>query len=415
MAALALVGPPGGLANAATQPRDEIVTSSERPRGPGPVQTLPDGRFAHRAAVPGLGVARAEARPCEDAVEVDGSTMRNALVQVTWDEKGDVTSIVDRRTGREVLRPGRALHLELGPDHPVEYDAWDLERWAQRLASPLDGCEGIEVSAAGPLLASVRVRRRFGASIIDQQFTLRAGSARLDVALEVDWQEDEQLLSLVVPIDVRATSAACEIQLGHVHRPTHVNTSWDAAKFEVCAHRWVDVSEPGFGVAVLNDGRYGHAVQGDAIRVSVLRAPRYPDPDADRGRHRVTVAVLPHGPGLAQVVHEAEALNLPLRPIGHRPGAGQDRGDRWSLVEVGHPGVQVTAVKPADDGSGDLIVRLHEALGDRVHAHISALHPLTSAWRTNLLEEAGAAETVADGEVALALRPFELVTLRLRS
>ena len=133
----------------------------------------------------------------------------------------------------------------------------------------------------------------------------------------------------MVPIDVHAREAACDIQFGHVMRPTHASTSWDAAKFEVCAHRYVDLSEPSFGVAVLNDGRYGHGVQDGGIRVSLLRAAKYPDPVQDHGRHRVTVSVMPHGPGLHEVLRQAEALNLPLRV-----GAGQGRRRRcprrWS-------------------------------------------------------------------------------------
>ena len=126
---------------------------------------------------------------------------------------------------------------------------------------------------------------------------------------------------------------ACDIQFGHVMRPTHASTSWDAAKFEVCAHRYVDLSEPGFGVAVLNDGRYGHGVQDGGVRVSLLRAAKYPDPVQDHGRHRVTVGVLAHGAGLHDVLREAEALNTPLRMVA-AGDAGRTDGAPVPLVSV---------------------------------------------------------------------------------
>jgi len=308
-----------------------------------------------------------------------------------------------------LLPPGRTIALTLAEDHPVEFDAWDVESWTIASARPLDGQAVVEVLDAGPLVGSVRVRRTFGASTVIQTFRLRAGSARLDIEHEIDWQEDERLLSLDVPLDVRADTAACDIQFGHVMRPTHASSSWDAAKFEVCAHRFVDLSEPAFGVAVLNDGRFGHSLFHAGVRVSLLRAARYPDPDADRGTHRVTVSVLPHGPGLHAALHEAEALNMPLRVVD---GTAAEMPP--PVVVVDGPGVQLSAVKRADDGSGDLVVRLSEMCGarTRVTVRFPDRH-VEQADRANLLEEPQAAVDVTDGIVAVTLRPFELVTLRV--
>lgn len=196
-------------------------------------------------------------------------------------------------------------------------------------------------------------------------------------------------------------------------RPTHASTSWDAAKFEVCAHRYVDLSEPGFGVAVLNDGRYGHGVQDGGVRVSLLRAAKYPDPVQDHGRHRVTVGVLAHGAGLHDVLREAEALNTPLRMVA-AGDAGRTDGAPVPLVSVEHPGVQVSAVKRADDGSGDLVVRLYEACGARSTVAVRTPVRIAEASTCNLLEEPQRSLDIADGFVNLTLRPFELVTLRVR-
>jgi alpha-mannosidase len=328
---------------------------------------------------------------------------------VRWDLDGTIISIIDVRAGRELLPAGGAVELDLAADHPVEYDAWDTESWTVARGAPVGGVVSVAVVDHGPLVATLRVQRRFGASSISQDISLRAGSARLDIAFDIDWHEDEQLLSLAVPIDVRAREAACDIQFGHVMRPTHPSSPWDAAKFEVCAHRYVDLAEPSWGVAVLNDGRYGHGLFGGGVRVSLLKAAKYPDPTADHGRHRVTIGILPHGPGLHDVIHDAAALNLPLRLAE----GGTAAALAPQPVAIDHRGVEISAVKRADDGSGDLVVRLAEMCGDRSALTVRTPAPIRAAARCNLLEDRQQEFEVGDGVVVLSLHPFELVTLRL--
>jgi alpha-mannosidase len=218
---------------------------------------------------------------------------------------------------------------------------------------------------------------------------------------------------MAFPLDVRTDTAMCDIQFGVVARPTHPSSPWDAAKFEVCAHRYVDLSEPNFGVAVLNTGRYGHHVFDGGVRVSLARAAKYPDPGADHGRHEVTLALLPHGRGLSEVRNAAARLNAPLRIV-----AGMMAPSPVLAVSgydgAAPSGVEVDAVKLADDGSGDLIVRLHESCGDRTRVSVACAQRIQEAWRCNLLEEEQGGEEVGDGIVTLTLRPFQIVTLRLR-
>jgi alpha-mannosidase len=268
--------------------------------------------------------------------------------------------------------------------------------------------ESVDVLASGPLLGKMAVRRRFGPSRATVTYTMRAGSPRLDIAVELDWQHDEHLLAMTFPLDIRADTAACDIQFGHVHRPTHPSTSWDAAKFEVCAHRYVDVSEPDFGVAVLNDGRYGHGLFDGRVRVSLARAARYPDPAADRGSHAVNLAVFPHGPGLSDVVDEAQRFTMPLRVASGVASAAPD-----PLVALSGRGVEIDAVKLADNDPKDLIVRLHEAVGNRTRITLRCDRPIAAASLCNLLEEPHTGIEVGDGICALTVRPFEIATLRL--
>jgi alpha-mannosidase len=234
---------------------------------------------------------------------------------------------------------------------------------------------------------------------------------------EVDWQEREQLLKAAFEVDVASERSTAEVQFGHVHRPTHTNTSWDAARFEVCAHRWLHVGEPGYGAAVVNDSTYGHDVTrrdregggtSTAVRLSLLRAPQSPDPVADQGVHTLRYGLVP-GAQVGDAVREGYRVNLPLRVVA---GAGRAVEP---LVSVDDPAAVVEAVKLADDGSGDVVVRLYESSGGRRRVQVAAHFDCAGAHTTDLLErplETPGVEVADDGRVSLALRPFQVVTLR---
>jgi len=389
-----------------------------------PLQALEDGRALMLATVPGLGWSAH--RLLTDAVEdwpeavsvtVDGSNtvLANGLVTVRVDERGELSSVVDRATGREVVAPGaRANVLQLHDDLPIDADAWDVDEGTFARARELSEADRVEVTERGPLRAAVRVERGFGSSRIVQEIRLSAGSRRVEVACEAEWRERHKFLKVAFPVSVRAASATYEIQFGHLERPTHANTSWDAARFEVPAQRWADLSEPGFGVALLNDCKYGYDARANVLRLSLLRAPTWPDPDADRGTHRFSYALVVHN-GLAtdgaSVVDEAERFNLPVRVVrgGGAPGPLPASG---SVAEV--EGAAVSAVKRADL-SDDLVVRCYEPRG----AHSGAVVRLpdgqpAEARRCDALErplDRAPIPPGPDGAVRIELRPFELVTL----
>ena len=243
--------------------------------------------------------------------------------------------------------------------------------------------------------------------------SLRASDPVVDILTEVDWHDRQKLLKLAFPLDVHADRATSEIQFGHVHRPTHANTSWDAARFEACAHRWVHVGEPGYGVAVANDATYGHDIARTTrpdggttttVRLSLLRAPLFPDPDADQGSHRFAVS-LRAGATIGDAIAEGYRLNVPPRRI---------RGAREvaPLITVSDPAVVVEAVKLAEDRSGDVVVRLYESRGSRATARVTAGFPYGSVVETDLLERPLPEAVCLWPDGALQLRPFRIVTLR---
>jgi alpha-mannosidase len=410
--ALELLAPPHvSIANAATSPRVEVTVLDVEPPRPESAQHLSDGRWAAIVEAAPSGLTELTNLHFAEHVSVTEHSFTTESVAITWNLDGDITSVIDVAVGRELLPVGERIRLELAPDHPVEYDAWDVEAWTRGLGAPVGGVESVRVVESGPLLATLEVIRRFGRSTITQHTTVRVHDRRVDMTFDIDWREDEQLLSLMVPMAVHAREAACDIQFGHVMRPTHTSTSWDAAKFEVCAHRYVHMAESGgrgWGAAVLNDGRYGHGLQDGGVRVSLLRAAKYPDPTQDHGRHQVTIALFLSGGDLAAVVREAECLNVPLRVVP--AGTAEPKAP---VVRLHGNGVELSAVKRADDGSGDLIVRMAEMCGVTAPVSVRLRGRIVDASYCNLLEEPREGIDVGDGIVAITLRPFQLVTLRL--
>ena len=350
------------------------------------------------------------------AVSVSDRSLENELLRVTWDDHGLLTSVLDKEHRREVLAPGaRGNLLQLHDDNPREFDAWnvDIEYLDHRV--DITDVSSIEVVERGPRRAAVRIVRHFGSSTFSQTMTLASGSRRLEFRTEVDWHEHHKFLKVAFPVAVHAARATYEIQFGHLERPTHTNTSWDVARFEVCAHRWADLSEPGYGVALLNDCKYGHDIHGNVMRLSLLRGPGWPDPESDQGAHRFSYALFPHAGDLrdAGVIAEAEAFNVPLVavPVVPDSAAAGGRPARASIVRADRPNVTVEAVKRADREHA-IVVRVSEAWGARSRVRISTLFPAASVVRTDVLERDIAELASDDGTVELDLRPFELVTLK---
>ncbi|MFF2328024.1 MULTISPECIES: alpha-mannosidase [unclassified Streptomyces] len=383
------------------------------------VQPLAAGRTAVLAEAPGLGAgvldgAAVPARDAEANRTADGRcVLDNGVLRVTVDRDGLISAVRDLPARRDVLAPGhRANLLQLHPDHPNHWDAWDLDRHYRRTRTDLTDADSVALVEEGPLRVAVRVVRTFGKSRITQEIRLAAGSGQIDIDTEVDWQESEKVLKAAFPLDVHAERSTAEIQFGHIHRPTHGNTGWDAARFEICAHRWLRVAEPGYGIAVVNDSTYGHEVTrtphasglGTTVRLTLLRAPHSPDPAADVGRHRFRYALVP-GATVQDAVRAGLALNLPLR-AAVAPAVP-------SLITTGHPAVTVESVKLAEDRSGEVIVRLYESAGGRAEATLRAGFPVVRARITDLLERPLYEATPEGPGLALALRPFQIMTVRL--
>ena len=368
--------------------------------------------------------------PAPDTAEVtvarDGSdvVVRNGLITVRFRADGVISSIVDVAADRELVPEGHGANLlQLHADFPNMWDAWDIDEFYKNTVTDLRALDAMEVTMLGEQ-PEITIKRSFRESYITQRVRISPGSKVITFYNEVDWHEQETLLKAAFPLDVHADHARFETQYGHIQRPTHENTSWDNARFEVCAHRWVHVGEPGFGAAVINDSTYGHDVtrhpgsNGSSfttVRLSLLRGPRFPDPETDQGSHSFTYGLVV-GADVQDAVAAGYAMNLPWHGV---PGDG---AAVEPLVSTDSQDALIEAVKLADDRSGDVIVRLYEPLGARAKVALSASFPVAAVAENNLLEQpydagsltVGARDASGNPAMSLKLRPFQILTLRLR-
>lgn len=346
--------------------------------------------------------------------------VENRLLRIVIGTDGCLEQVYDKLADREVL-DGRGNQLWAYVDKPREWDAWDIDSRYELGGEEVNGADEIRVVERGPLRAAVRVERAWRGSRIIQTYRLLAGSCRVDIETHVEWHERQVLIRALFPLTVRSHEATFETMYGAVRRPTHRNTSWDAARFEVSAHRFADLSEPGYGVALLNDGKYGHSAHNNVLGISLLRSPVYPDPLADQGEHRFTYSLFPHREDWTQagVVQEAFDLNSPLFASGSVPSESVPNEGALpfesGLASVEGLALSLGSLKRAED-SEDFILRLYEPHGARGKSVLNFCQEIKWAEIVDLLEEVDTSRSAPrlDGNaLLLEIQPFEVITLRV--
>ncbi len=343
------------------------------------------------------------------ALTEGGAVLENDLVAATFDVAGELVSLWDKAEEREwMAAPGNAFLMY--KDVPRMWDAWDIDSNYVDQPVELDREATLEVVAAGPLLAALRVTRTLHNSPVTQEIRLGRGSRRLDFVTSVEWQEKHKLLKVAFPVTIHADEAIHEIQYAHVRRPNHRSRRYDADRFEVPQQRWTALAEEGRGAAVLNDSKYGVDVLGNAIRLTLLKSAMAPDPNADEGTQEFTYSLYIWNGSFyeSEVIHEAADLNVPVT-VAEGAAAEATR----SLFTLNAPNIFLDTVKPAEDGSGDVVLRLFEAKRTATRCTLTTTLPFTHARQTNMLEEHQADLPFSDGQLALDFRPFEVKTVRL--
>lgn len=338
----------------------------------------------------------------------DGYVLENDQLRLSVSAQGVVHDIRDLVRNRNVLAPGAVGNQLLAhEDRPLSWDAWDIDTFIDDRVEEVVGAVEISIVERGPVRVALRISRKWRSSTITQLLRLTAGSRRIDFVTEIDWRERHVLLRAAFPVAVRSPLATYDIQWGTVQRPTHRNTSWDYARFEVPAQQWVDLSEGDYGVALLNDCKYGHSVQDNMLRVSLIKSSVMPDPSADQGRHVFTYALYPHeGSWQGQVPAAAAALNLPPAVRNEAPCSSP------ALIRCDAPNVVIQTLKPADCGRG-VILRLFDQTGCRGPVRVASARPLRRAALTDLLETPNAELPVTGDTLCLDLSPHQIATLHL--
>jgi alpha-mannosidase len=368
----------------------------------------------------GVGVPSKLAQATSVVEQNEFVILENEELRVRVDRSGRIVSLFSLKTNREAIAPGIAANeLHLHNDNPTRWDAWDIDEHYRNSKQVLDSVEEFNVRKEADGTAVIETKRVLHsasqqASTIVQTIRLEPGAKSIDIGFEIDWHENEKLLKLAFPIDIHAEEVAAETQFGFVKRPTHENTSWDFARFESCQHKYLFLNEKDWGVAFANDSTYGFDVQRTteangatvtSVRFSLLRSPKFPDPEADQGRHTLKFKIRPAAT-IEDAVSLGYELNYPAREVqGNRPVE--------PLVSSSAEQVVVETVKLAEDGSGDLIVRLYESTGGRADSRIAFAGVAEKIWLTDFLELPTSAEQVSGGSIDLQFRPFQVITLRI--
>ncbi|KAL8196911.1 UNVERIFIED_CONTAM: Alpha-mannosidase 2C1 [Gekko kuhli] len=392
--------------------RTEVIPRT----GPGGSETLA------LVTVPSMGYCTLQdslllPHPVTVTKKADGSfTMENGILQVRLDTVGCVTSLRLIQSERETVPEGcYANQFAIFDDVPLYWDAWDVMDYHLETRKPVTQLlNPLEVVLPGGLRGSVKFSLRVSEkSTLTQEVVLDAACPFVRFQTQVDWKEAHKFLKVEFPAKVRSPSATYEIQFGHLQRPTHWNTSWDWARFEVWGHKWMDLSEHGFGVALLNDCKYGCSVRGHVMSLSLLRAPKSPDAAADIGCHQFTYAVMPHTGSFqeAGVIRQAYGLNFPLHTV---PGASASC-PAWSAFSVESPAVVLETVKQAEDRPDALVIRLYESHGSTVESWLQTFLPVQEAVLCDLLERPhpGRSLPLEERGVKLSFTPFQVQSVLL--
>ncbi len=387
---------PDGLELAYQELEDQIVVSNSG-------LTVPSMGYLTLAVMAG------KPQKIKSELKASATTLENELLRINISSDGTLQSVFDKTVAREILA-GRGNQIWAYTDIPREWDAWEIDaKYAQ------DGVELLATSKpklehSGTLEACILVERRFENAVIEQRYRLRSGARRLDIETHIRWQGRRTMLRALFPLELRSHEAWYETAFGAIARPTHRNTSWDAARFEVNAHRWADLSEAGYGVSLLNDGKYGHSAHKNVLGLTLLRSPVFPDPLAEEGEHHFTYSIYPHeGDWRGHTILEAHDLNAPLQACVVPASSG-----KWSLsqsfMQIGGNGLRLSSLKKAED-SDDIVLRLYEAVGGRGSAKLETELDVKKAVNINFLEDQITSSNAAGFEVNYT--PFSVISLKL--
>ena len=403
-----------GAIAAAVPAENGIMVMNHTPFATGGVVEI-DEQCRYIQNVPAKGYALVQPVECNNSVQVTTSFMENDYFRVEFDDRMYISRFYDKRNSREVLPAGKvAGELVAYEDFPINFDAWELSRSYREKSYTIDTYENVDVIKDAER-SGVRIVRKFADSTIEQTLWLYEHMDQLDIDTKLDWHTEHITLKSFFPVDVNAEKATCDIQFGNCERAVHTNTSWDTARFEVCAQKFVDLSDSGYGMAVINDCKYGHSFQEQEIGITMLRCPVYPDPDCDKGLHEFTYTLYPHADDVrhSEVYRKAYLINNPLVAVTPT-NAKKNLPEQFSIATVDADNVIVETVKNAEDGQGT-IIRLFECQNRAAKVNLKIGYDCEKVSICNLMEVPEQTVDVVNNTISLYLKPFEIVSVRIEN
>lgn len=364
--------------------------------------------------IPAHGYAVVKANNYENSfLKAENGVIENDKLKVTFDEKFNIISILDKENEREVIKSGeKANSLEIFEDHPHDFDAWDIDEPYKQKKWIIDDVFSAEFFK-NALSCGVKIKRKYNKSVIEQNIILKEGSNRLDFETAVDWKESHILLKTAFPFDINAMNAEYEIQYGHLSRPNHTNTSWDEAKFEVCAQKWADLSDNNYGVALINDCKYGYSTEENVMKLTLLRAPKYPNKNADIGTHRFSYSIFPHtGKDVdGGVIKESFFFNNPVKVSKIEKQSGK-LPSSFCFAKTDKEAVVIDAVKKAEDQNG-VIIRAYDSFGSKTKCKFEFGKEIKKVYLCDMLENNLKEIEVKDNSFTDIFETFGINTYRI--
>lgn len=374
-----------------------------------------DGETKIAENIPAHGYKVVESFAAGAPVRIGERTLENELYKITFEETGAIVSLVDKRYTREIVKAGEKLNeLRVYEDMPYQYDNWEMTPYHKQKEWVLDGKATFTPVTDGDGAGYIITKKYYDSTITQKVLLYTHGVERIDFVTDIDWQEKRQLLKARFPFALFVDKAVYDVQFGNIERSTSANTSWDAAKFECVAQKWVDFAENNYGVALLNDGRYGFGAEDGTLTVTLLKSGSFPYDGASDELPRFTYSLYPHGGDFRKggVVEVAYVLNRPLvaQKVGKQAGTLREE---YSLVTCLTEGVYVETVKGADSGDGT-VLRMYEAFRETKTVRLQFGRAVEKAYICDMLENEQEELSVEKGGVSFTIKPFEIVTVKIK-
>jgi len=363
--------------------------------------------------VPSFGYKVFQPELKESKIKVSEKMMENSYYRILFDDKGNIVSLYDKVYSREIVKKDKKLNeMQVFEDFPRDYDAWEISIYYKQKMWIIDSVVDINIVNEGAR-AGLKITKAFLDSLVTQTIYIYENIRNIDFETTIEWKQEHMLLKAAFPMDIHANEAAYDIQFGNIKRPTHSNTSWDEAKFEVCAHKWADISEDGYGVSLLNDCKYGHSAEGSVLKLTLIKSATYPNPKADKEKHEFVYSLYPHYGGFKEgnTVQAAYMLNQPLiaREIQAQNGC---LPSEYSFINCDNNNIIIETVKKAEDNN-DIIIRLYEAHDRRTYANLKFGFDFNKVFLCDMLENNITELEHSGCSLKLLIKNYEIITLKI--